>query len=563
MTIYRIGYIKCVCLLLLATLPLLAIGQDVDRLEYFFDTDPGFGNGISVTITEGGTVDATFAPDISGLSPGFHLLYLRAKDTSGDWSYTSSTPVFLEPGVDAGVDVSNNVQTLEYFFDTDPGNGTGDPIIVTTPANQVTLSEEIDLSALADGFHTLNLRAQSNSGTWGPVITHPFFQQTSAAANGDPNLAAIEYFFDDDPGFSLATGVALPVTPASSIDKTFSPDISTLDKGFHNFYLRTQNADADWSPTVSHSFFIEPGLATSATHTINVIEYFFDDDPGPGIGQPFTVFTAAEGVDATQNLDFSGVDLGFHILNLRAKNAENFWGPAAQVPVFVQPNVQTAPLPDIVAIQYELFEDGTFIGQGSVTGFSPASVVDLTFTADTSGLSDGAEFQILVSALDTNSAISLAIASSGLIEASYADWLNVFFNAEEQMDSAISGFTADPDNDGVPNGIEFALRSHPRQESSNLLPVTQRTGDFLEIVYRQRRGGAGIVGVDYMADGVQYTVEVSDDLSPAGWSSGNGLVQLVGTPINNGDGTETVTVQLAASVISQVQKFLRLKVTLL
>ena len=73
-------------------LPFQASGQDVDRLEYFFDTDPGFGSGVAVTIAEGGTIDATFAPDISSLSAGFHVLYLRAKDTVGDWSYTRGCP---------------------------------------------------------------------------------------------------------------------------------------------------------------------------------------------------------------------------------------------------------------------------------------------------------------------------------------------------------------------------------------------------------------------------------------------------------------------------------------
>ncbi len=560
----RLGKTIGLSILFLAVLPFQAIGQDVDRLEYFFDTDPGFGSGVPVTITTSTTIDHTFAPDISGLSPGFHVLYLRAHDTLVDmmdlWSYTTATPFFLEPGVDAGVGVSNDIQAIEYFFDADPGNGTGDPITVTTPAGEIVLTEEIDLSALVDGFHTFNLRAQSSSGTWGPVITHPIFQQTSAAPNGDPNINAFEYFFDDDPGFVMATPYIL-ASPVPSIGFSFTPDISTLDKGFHNFYIRAFNADGEWSPTYVHPFVIEPGLATVAAHTINEIEYFFGSDPGFGMGQSFTAFTAAEGLDATQNLDFSGASPGFHILNLRAKNAENFWGPAAKIPVFVQPNVQTAPLPNIVEIQYDLFEDGTLVGQGSVTGFTPASVVDLTFDADTVGLSDGATFQILVRAMDSHAAVSLAIQSNGVIEASYTDWKKVFFDTDEQTSDAISGFTADPDNDGVPNGIEFALRTHPRQESSNLLPFTQRTGDFLEIVYRQRKGGSGTTGVDYIADDLLYTVEVSDDLSPTGWASGPGLVQLVGTPIDNGDGTETVTVRLTASITGLARKFLRLLVT--
>jgi hypothetical protein len=55
--------------------------------EYFFDTDPGVGNGMSFNFaTPGNSVNETLALDIPvGLSQGTHLLIARVKDANGFW----------------------------------------------------------------------------------------------------------------------------------------------------------------------------------------------------------------------------------------------------------------------------------------------------------------------------------------------------------------------------------------------------------------------------------------------------------------------------------------------
>ncbi len=49
---------------------------------------------------------------------------------------------------------------------------------------------------------------------------------------------------------------------------------------------------------------------------------------------------------------------------------------------------------------------------------------------------------------------------------SYAAWLGIYFNAAERADPALSSAAADPDRDGIPNAIEFALDSLPRDPAS-------------------------------------------------------------------------------------------------
>jgi uncharacterized repeat protein (TIGR01451 family) len=83
--------------------------------------------------------------------------------------------------------------------------------------------------------------------------------------------------------------------------------------------------------------------------------------------------------------------------------------------------------------------------------------------------------------------------------------------------------------------------------------------DYIHLEYRRRTGGRpSKTDGDHIADGLIYTVQVSDDLT--NWESGRFFVQQVGTPFDNGDGTETVTMRATAPV-SGGRTFIRLKVS--
>ena len=56
-----------------------AVAQNVERIEYFVDTDPGFGSASDVPLQQvQQDVTANFQFDITNLSPGFHNLYIRS-----------------------------------------------------------------------------------------------------------------------------------------------------------------------------------------------------------------------------------------------------------------------------------------------------------------------------------------------------------------------------------------------------------------------------------------------------------------------------------------------------
>lgn len=73
--------------------------SEIQQVEYFVDTDPGFGLGTPVALPSSGsdlTID--FSVALAGLADGDHVLYIRAKDALNRWgqvyaegfSYTST-----------------------------------------------------------------------------------------------------------------------------------------------------------------------------------------------------------------------------------------------------------------------------------------------------------------------------------------------------------------------------------------------------------------------------------------------------------------------------------------
>jgi hypothetical protein len=102
--------------------------------------------------------------------------------------------------------------------------------------------------------------------------------------------------------------------------------------------------------------------------------------------------------------------------------------------------------------------------------------------------------------------------------------------------------TDDPDADGVPNLLEFALGLAPLTPDSDGLPLLAVIGGNLTLTYDRAQPAA-----------VTYTVETTTDLAtPASWSA-TGVAQ--GTPA--GDGLTTASIPLGTG-----PRFLRLNVTL-
>lgn len=232
----------------------------ITRAEYFFDADPGFGNGTSIAITPGSDlvdVTATLTINGSGLSRGIHFLYLRTMDSDGRWSMTNmrlfenfGTPVYSSVSAPAAL------ITAEYFFDTDPGTGNGNPIALAGTSDESNISVAISLSGLTPGVHRLYLRTKDASGKWS-ITNYALFDNAAfipyPTAAPLPAIAQAEYYIDTDPGF----GNGVPVTvPASNDVSNFSVAVSLtgITQGRHTIYLRSKQNP--WSMSAYAEFLV-------------------------------------------------------------------------------------------------------------------------------------------------------------------------------------------------------------------------------------------------------------------------------------------------------------------
>ena len=139
--------------------------------------------------------------------------------------------------------------------------------------------------------------------------------------------------------------------------------------------------------------------------------------------------------------------------------------------------------------------------------------------------------------------------AEGLVDpASYEGWvLSNFATAQTNdagQETTVWGNNADPDGDNIANLAEFAFGSNPNSNDPTVLPSISPSGNGSIFTYRRRTNGTGITGISYTANDIKYTVQVSQSLNTSDWHSGSEYVEEVDSPVNNGDGTETVSVKI-------------------
>ncbi len=220
----------------------------IKTAEYYFDTDPGFGNGNPISFTSSeNLVNVSFNASISSLSVGFHRVYFRTRDDNGSWSLTQSLIIY-KPAIE--MVPAAKITGAEYYFDTDPGYGSGTAVAVTPGENVSSTVFTPSIAELSQGFHKIYLRTRDENGKWSLTSNHLFFKQTPVP---DAVVEQVEYFIDTDPG--IGKGIPVVVNPATKMaDSVIRVNTTGLTAGSHKFYLRTKDSRGSWSLTNISSF---------------------------------------------------------------------------------------------------------------------------------------------------------------------------------------------------------------------------------------------------------------------------------------------------------------------
>ncbi len=241
-------------------LPANVTPANINYAEYFIDTDPGLGKGVSIPVTSSTDVTVNnYSVNLSSVNSGVHHIYIRTRDTKGVWSLINAQTFFkLSPNATIPSNPSTaNITKVEYFIDTDPDFGKGISIPITS-SNDITASNVvIDLSALSNGVHHIYFRSQDANRSWS-LTNVQTFNILLAAVTIPPNPSAanitkLEYFFDKDPGFGNGKTVTIPFSTDLS-NYTFVADLTGLKNDTtHTLYIRTFD---NWSLTNTSIFLL-------------------------------------------------------------------------------------------------------------------------------------------------------------------------------------------------------------------------------------------------------------------------------------------------------------------
>lgn len=297
----------------------LGFGQSITEVEYFFNSDPGFGNATSLTVNSNtGELTQNYNIATPTDATGFNVLYVRAKDNNNIWSLYSNA-IFYITDTEAST-VATEITAAEYFINTDPGFGNANSITVNPNSGNLTQNFNIPIGSNLSGFNSLYVRTQDDLDQWSLYDTVKFYILEDQGS-GATNISAMEYFFDTDPGFGNANSISLNAN-TGSITENVVLSLGSLDVGFHNLYIRAQDDLGVWSIYDKRTFYVTPVQAVSP---IAGAEYFYDSDPGFGNG-------TAVALTPTGNLDEFIIDLStvdvtcdFHDFYIRLINEDGTW----------------------------------------------------------------------------------------------------------------------------------------------------------------------------------------------------------------------------------------------
>ncbi|TAE16513.1 MAG: hypothetical protein EAZ47_05110 [Bacteroidetes bacterium] len=242
--------------------------SNVVRVEYFIDTDPGMGNAINVPITSGvNLTDLTFSFSTSNLSSGPHTIGARALTANGSWTLTNFW-VFIKPLPTLSPATLENVSRLEYFVNTDPGIGNGINIPITAGTNLENINFPLPVASLPNGAHLVGFRARTVGGSWSHTNNLLFVKPyPNLLAGSRPNITAMEYFLDYDPG--IGRGISVPISADTNYTNlTFNVNLTGIVPGTHFVQARTRDANGNWSKVNSWQFTI-PGTPPTIETIVN------------------------------------------------------------------------------------------------------------------------------------------------------------------------------------------------------------------------------------------------------------------------------------------------------
>lgn len=346
--------------------PLSTRATNIALAEFYWDTDPGAGSGTSLVAFDGNFNDAletALKQNISAPALGVHKLCIRVKDAAGTWGPAFTTVVSVENLASLR---STNIALAELYWDTDPGQGSGTPMIAFDGNFNDALETALKsgLAAPAVGTHKLCVRVKDPAGSWGPVFTTVVSVENSLAIRS-VKITAAELYFDTDPGQGSGTPMlALDGNFDNALESVLNSSVTAPALGTHKLCVRVKDAAGTWGPVFTTVLSVE-NVFVPRNVQVALAEYYWDTDPGQGSGTAMVAFDGNfnNALETALSANASLPAAGTHKLCIRVKDAASNWGPVFTKVVSVEN--QFVPR-DVKISAAELFIDAD-PGQGSGT----------------------------------------------------------------------------------------------------------------------------------------------------------------------------------------------------
>lgn len=159
-----------------------------------------------------------------------------------------------------------------------------------------------------------------------------------AAASPD-SLRRLEMFIDTDPGVGNGTQFTIPTQRDTFNSTTISMWVPLYTApGSHMLYMRSFADSAGQGGRWS----IAQGKPFEVPVWVSYGEYFWDTDPGLGLGTSFSFSTPADTVTKSMSVSTTGLQPGLHTLYIRTKDNRRQWSETQARTVFVLEHVKNA-----------------------------------------------------------------------------------------------------------------------------------------------------------------------------------------------------------------------------
>ncbi|MDC6366659.1 MULTISPECIES: T9SS type A sorting domain-containing protein [Flavobacteriaceae] len=303
-------YVLLSCMLLYMG---LAHAQNISSAEFFFDNDPGIGNGTALSVNANtGQLTQTFSIPTTGLSEGFHSFYVRTQSSSGSWGLYDRVSFYIV----SLASLDQPINAAEYFFDSDPGVGNGTSLALNSNSGTLEQSFVIPTTSLSNGFHGFYIRTRNTDGNWSLYDQKVIFVDDFALL--DEPITAAEYFYDTDPGVGNGTSFDVPDN-SGVLSQSFALSTTDLTDGQHTVHVRVQLESGSWSLYDSAQFTVDSAaLDNTVTVNENTLTANFDtsgatyqwldceNNAMPITGETERSFTATQSGSYSVRISFNG-----------------------------------------------------------------------------------------------------------------------------------------------------------------------------------------------------------------------------------------------------------------